>query len=55
MTYFYYKTSTWNSQPQVSEDQIKLWKHLAEKKELEDCTTTKWFLPNRIQRHRLSL
>ena len=32
MTYFYYKTNTWNSQPQVSEDQIKLWKHLAAKK-----------------------
>ena len=32
MTYFYYKTNTWNSQPQISEDQINLWKHLAEKK-----------------------
>ena len=32
MTYFYYKTNTWNSQQQVSEDQIKLWKHLAAKK-----------------------
>ena len=32
MTYLYYKTSTWNSQPQISEDQINLWKHLAEKK-----------------------
>jgi len=32
MTYFYYKTNTWNSQPQLSEDQINLWKHLAEKK-----------------------
>lgn len=32
MTYFYYKTNTWNSQPQISEDQIKLWKHLTEKK-----------------------
>ena len=29
---FYYSTRTWNSQPQVSEDQIKLWKHLSEKK-----------------------
>ena len=34
MTYFYYKTNTWNSQPQpqISEDQVNLWKHLAEKK-----------------------
>lgn len=32
MTYFYYKTNTWNSQPQISEDQINLWKHLSEKK-----------------------
>ena len=32
MTYFYYKTNTWNSQPQVTEDQIELWKHLAAKK-----------------------
>jgi len=28
----YYKTSTWSSQPQISEDQIKFWKHIAEKK-----------------------
>jgi len=34
MTYFYYKTNTWNSQPQpqISEDQINFWKHLADKK-----------------------
>ena len=32
MTYLYYKTNTWTSQPQISEDQINLWKHLAEKK-----------------------
>ena len=32
MTYFYYKTSTMPSQPQVSEDQINFWKHLAAKK-----------------------
>ena len=31
MTYFY-TTKTWHSQPQISEDQINLWKHLAEKK-----------------------
>ena len=31
MTYFY-STKTWTSQPQISEDQINLWKHLAEKK-----------------------
>jgi hypothetical protein len=29
---FYYQTRTWNSQPQISEDQVNLWKHLAEKK-----------------------
>ena len=28
----YYRTSTWSSQPQISEDQIEFWKHLAEKK-----------------------
>jgi|SaaInl7_100m_RNA_FD_contig_111_307125_length_1933_multi_4_in_0_out_0_3 hypothetical protein len=34
MTYFYYKTNSWSSQPQpqISEDQVDLWKHLAEKK-----------------------
>jgi hypothetical protein len=32
MTYFYYKTNSWSSQPQVSEDQIEYWKQLAEKK-----------------------
>jgi len=32
MTYFYYKTNTWNSQPQISEETINLWKHLSEKK-----------------------
>ena len=31
MTLFY-STSTWSSQPQVSEKTINLWKHLAEKK-----------------------
>ena len=31
MTYFYYKTNTWHSQPQISEDTINLWKHLADK------------------------
>ena len=29
---FYYSTRTWNSQPQISEETINLWKHLAEKK-----------------------
>ena len=28
----YYQTHSWNSQPQISEDQINLWKHLADKK-----------------------
>jgi hypothetical protein len=28
----YYRTSTWSSQPQRSEDQREFWKHLAEKK-----------------------
>jgi nitrogen regulatory protein PII-like uncharacterized protein len=31
MTYFYYKTNTWHSQPQISEETINLWKHLADK------------------------
>ena len=32
MTYFYYKTNTWHSQPQISEETVNLWKHLADKK-----------------------
>ena len=28
----YYKTSTWSSQQQISEDQIEFWKHIADKK-----------------------
>ena len=32
MTYFYYKTSTTSSQPQINEEMIESWKHLAEKK-----------------------
>ncbi len=31
MTYFY-STRSWSSQPQISEEQINFWKHLAEKK-----------------------
>ena len=27
----YYKTHTWSSQPQISEDQIELWRHVADK------------------------
>jgi len=29
---FYYQTRTWNSQPQISEETINLWKHLSDKK-----------------------
>ena len=29
---FYYQTSSWNSQPHISEETINLWKHLSEKK-----------------------
>ena len=29
---FYYQTRSWNSQPQISEETIDLWKYLAEKK-----------------------
>ena len=32
MTYFYYKTDTWNSQPQTDDKTINFWKHLSEKK-----------------------
>ena len=28
---FYYRTHSWNSSPQPSEETINLWKHLAEK------------------------
>ena len=31
MTYFY-STRSWSSQPQITEETIKTWKHLAEKK-----------------------
>ena len=27
----YYKTHTWSRQPQISEDQIEFWKHIADK------------------------
>ena len=27
----YYKTHTWSSQTQISEDQIEFWKHIADK------------------------
>lgn len=29
---FFYQTQTWNSQPQVTQETLDLWKHLAEKK-----------------------
>ena len=29
---FYYQTRSWNSQPQISEETINAWKHLADKK-----------------------
>jgi|TARA_R110000803_G_scaffold99110_1_gene167163 SRSO17 transposase len=29
---FFYQTQTWNSQPQVTQKTIDLWKHVAEKK-----------------------
>ena len=32
MTYFYYKTNTWNSQPQITEETVKIWEHLSDKK-----------------------
>ena len=32
MTYFYTTKTTWNSQQQISEETIDLWKHLSEKK-----------------------
>jgi hypothetical protein len=28
---FYYQTKTWNSQPQLTEETINLWKHLSDK------------------------
>ena len=28
---FYYSTRTWNSQPQITQETIDLWKHVAEK------------------------
>tara|TARA_Y100000766_G_scaffold200442_1_gene172678 strand:- start:964 stop:1248 length:285 start_codon:yes stop_codon:yes gene_type:complete len=31
MTYFY-TTKTWTSQPQINEETVKYWKHLADKK-----------------------
>ena len=32
MTYFYYKTNTWSSQPQTDAKTIEAWEHLAAKK-----------------------
>ncbi len=32
MAYFYYKTNTWNSQPQTDDKTVNFWKHLSEKK-----------------------
>ena len=29
---FYYQTSSWNSQPQVTEEAKKLWEHIVQKK-----------------------
>ncbi len=29
---FYYQTSSWNSQPQITQETKDLWKHLAQKK-----------------------
>ena len=29
---FYYQTSSWNSQPQITEEAKKLWKHIVQKK-----------------------
>jgi len=29
---FYYQTSSWNSQPQETQETINLWKHVADKK-----------------------
>ena len=31
MTYFYYKSNTWTSEPQLSEETKELWKNYAEK------------------------
>ena len=30
MTYFYYKTNTWSTEPQISEETKDLWKNYAE-------------------------
>ena len=32
MTYYYYKTNTWPTQAQPTEDLVRTWKHLSEKK-----------------------
>ena len=29
---FYYQTSSWNSQPQITEEAKKLWEHVVQKK-----------------------
>jgi len=39
---FYYQTSSWSSQPQVTDETIQLWKHIVQKKnwrivQLPDC------------------
>ena len=29
---FYYQTRSWNSQPQITDEAIKIWKHIVQKK-----------------------
>ena len=48
MTYFY-TTKTWTSQPQVSEETIKAFKHLAEKKNWRIVQLPNGFLQTEYQ------
>ena len=44
----YYRTHSWSSQPQVTEETIKLWKHLSEKSNWRIVQLPNGFLSNRI-------
>ena len=48
MTYFY-TTKTWSSQPQISEETIKAFKHLAEKKNWRIVQLPNGFLQTEYQ------
>ncbi len=47
---FYYSTRTWNSQPQLTQETINLWKHLADKKNWRIVQLANGFYQTEYQR-----